>query len=66
MTEKLSSEDKVSLVAYAGSAGLVLPATPGSDKKKILEAIDRLSAGGSTAGGAGIQLAYKIARENPH
>ena len=64
MTEKLSSEDKVSLVAYAGSAGLVLPATPGSDKKKILEAIDRLSAGGSTAGGAGIQLAYKIAREN--
>ncbi|MDV4033353.1 hypothetical protein CMT49_14725 [Elizabethkingia anophelis] len=64
MTEKLSSEDKVSLVAYAGSAGLVLPATPGSEKKKILEAIDRLSAGGSTAGGAGIQLAYKIAREN--
>lgn len=64
MTEKLSSEDKVTLVAYAGSAGLVLPATPGSDKKKILEAIDRLSAGGSTAGGAGIQLAYKIAREN--
>ncbi|MDX8570928.1 von Willebrand factor type A domain-containing protein [Elizabethkingia sp. HX QKY] len=64
MTEKLTSEDKVTLVAYAGSAGLVLPATPGSDKKKILEAIDRLSAGGSTAGGAGIQLAYKIAREN--
>ncbi|WP_407499897.1 vWA domain-containing protein [Elizabethkingia anophelis] len=64
MTEKLSSEDKVTLVAYAGSAGLVLPATPGSEKKKILEAIDRLSAGGSTAGGAGIQLAYKIAREN--
>ena len=64
MTEKLSSEDKVSLVAYAGSAGLVLPTTSGSDKKKILEAIDRLSAGGSTAGGAGIQLAYKIAREN--
>ncbi|OPC06892.1 hypothetical protein BAS09_17780 [Elizabethkingia ursingii] len=64
MTEKLTSEDKVTLVAYAGSAGLVLPATSGSDKKKILEAIDRLSAGGSTAGGAGIQLAYKIAREN--
>ncbi|HFK5528115.1 TPA: von Willebrand factor type A domain-containing protein [Elizabethkingia anophelis] len=64
MTEKLSSEDKVTLVAYAGSAGLVLPATPRSEKKKILEAIDRLSAGGSTAGGAGIQLAYKIAREN--
>lgn len=64
MTEKLTSEDKVTLVAYAGSAGLVLPATSGGDKKKILEAIDRLSAGGSTAGGAGIQLAYKIAREN--
>lgn len=64
MAEKLSSEDKVTLVAYAGSAGLVLPATSGSEKKKILEAIDRLSAGGSTAGGAGIQLAYKIAREN--
>ena len=37
MTEKLSSEDKVSLVAYAGSAGLVLPATPGSDKKRFLK-----------------------------
>lgn len=37
MTEKLSSEDKVTLVAYAGSAGLVLPATPGSEKKKFLK-----------------------------
>jgi Ca-activated chloride channel family protein len=54
----------VAIVVYAGNAGLVLGSTPGSDKQRILEAIDRLQAGGSTAGGAGIQLAYKIAREN--
>jgi Ca-activated chloride channel family protein len=49
---------------YAGAAGEVLPSTPGSDKQKIREALDGLTAGGSTAGGAGIQLAYKIARKN--
>jgi len=50
-------------VVYAGSAGLVLPPTSGADKTKIKDAIDNLSAGGSTAGGAGIRLAYKTAKE---
>ncbi|MBM3294106.1 MAG: DUF3520 domain-containing protein [Candidatus Aminicenantes bacterium] len=61
---QLSPEDRISIVVYAGAAGLVLPATPGSKKEIILEAIDKLQAGGSTAGGAGIQLAYKTAQEN--
>jgi Ca-activated chloride channel family protein len=54
----------VAIVVYAGSAGEVLPSTCGSDRQKIREALDKLSAGGSTAGGAGIQLAYKIAKNN--
>ncbi|MEH1787691.1 MAG: von Willebrand factor type A domain-containing protein [Nostoc sp.] len=64
LVNKLRPEDQVSLVVYAGNAGLVLPATPGSQKSKILAAIDRLEAGGSTAGGQGIELAYKIAKQN--
>ncbi|MHC5595857.1 MAG: vWA domain-containing protein [Nostoc sp.] len=64
LVNKLRPEDRVSLVVYAGNAGLVLPATPGSQKSKILAAIDRLQAGGSTAGGQGIELAYKIAKQN--
>ncbi|MBN3962614.1 VWA domain-containing protein [Nostoc sp. NMS8] len=64
LVNKLRPEDRVSLVVYAGNAGLVLPATPGSQKSKILAAIDRLEAGGSTAGGQGIELAYKIAKQN--
>ncbi|AFZ22965.1 uncharacterized protein containing a von Willebrand factor type A (vWA) domain [Cylindrospermum stagnale PCC 7417] len=64
LVNKLRSEDRVSLVVYAGNAGLVLPATPGSQKAKILAAIDRLEAGGSTAGGQGIELAYKIAKQS--
>ncbi len=64
LTDQLREQDKVSIVVYAGNAGLVLPSTGGSDKKKIRDAIDQLSAGGSTAGGEGIQLAYKVAREN--
>ncbi|MCF2151215.1 von Willebrand factor type A domain-containing protein [Desmonostoc muscorum LEGE 12446] len=64
LVNKLRSEDRVSLVVYAGNAGLVLPATPGSQKSTILAAIDRLEAGGSTAGGQGIELAYKIAKQN--
>jgi len=51
-------------VVYAGAAGLVLPPTDGNSKDKIMEALDDLQAGGSTAGGAGIKLAYKIAKEN--
>jgi len=63
LADQLRPEDKVSIVTYAGSAGLVLPATSGESRVKIKEAIDQLEAGGSTAGGAGIQLAYKVARE---
>src|SRR5213075_2292550 len=60
----LRQDDKVAIVVYAGNAGLVLPSTNGSDKTKINDAIDALEAGGSTAGGAGIKLAYKTASEN--
>lgn len=61
---ELRKEDRISIVVYAGSSGLVLPATRGSQKEKILHVIDKLQSGGSTAGGEGIQLAYKIARKN--
>ncbi len=63
LVNELRQEDKISIVVYAGAAGLVLPPTAGADKKKILQAIENLNAGGSTAGGAGIQLAYKVAEE---
>lgn len=64
LIEELRKEDKVSIVVYAGAAGMVLPPTSGNDKKTIVDAIEKLSAGGSTAGGEGIELAYKIAQEN--
>ncbi|MBK8554511.1 MAG: von Willebrand factor type A domain-containing protein [Lewinellaceae bacterium] len=64
LTDQIRPQDHVALVVYAGAAGLVLPSTSGTDKPKIKEAIARLSAGGSTAGAAGIELAYKTAREN--
>jgi len=64
LIDQLRPEDRVSIVVYAGSAGLVLPSTAGSNQAAIRAALDLLQAGGSTAGGAGIQLAYKIAREN--
>jgi Ca-activated chloride channel homolog len=64
LTEQLREEDHVSMVVYAGNAGLVLPPTDGSNKETILNAIDRLESGGSTAGGAGITLAYKTAKEH--
>jgi Ca-activated chloride channel family protein len=63
MVDKLEESDKISIVVYAGAAGVVLESTSGLKKEKILNAIDRLSAGGSTAGGAGIQLAYSIAQK---
>lgn len=63
LVDQLRQKDKVAIVVYAGAAGLVLSPTDGTDKQKIKEALDKLSAGGSTAGGAGIQLAYKTARE---
>ncbi|MES1219601.1 MAG: von Willebrand factor type A domain-containing protein, partial [Bacteroidota bacterium] len=64
LVDQLREQDRVAMVVYAGAAGLVLPSTSGADKTKIKDAIDRLGAGGSTAGGAGIKLAYKIAKEN--
>lgn len=64
LTDKLRTQDKVALVTYAGAAGLVLNATSGREKEKIKTAINALDAGGSTAGGAGIQLAYNVARKN--
>ena len=62
LVANLRGRDRISLVVYAGAAGLVLDATPGDQKTRILEAIDRLQAGGSTAGGAGLRLAYDVAR----
>lgn len=64
LVDQLRPQDKVALVVYAGAAGVVLPSTSGDKKETIKNAIDNLSAGGSTAGGAGIKLAYKIAAEN--
>jgi Ca-activated chloride channel homolog len=64
LVRELRPEDRVAIVVYAGAAGLVLPPTSGSDKATILQAIDQLQAGGSTAGGAGIRLAYDVAREH--
>jgi len=64
LVENLRAEDKVSIVVYAGAAGMVLEPTSGDKKGKIFAALDQLQAGGSTAGGQGIRLAYKIARQN--
>jgi Ca-activated chloride channel family protein len=64
LVNELRAEDHVAIVVYAGAAGLVLPPTSGSEKATILDAIDRLEAGGSTAGGAGLRLAYDVAREH--
>jgi Ca-activated chloride channel family protein len=64
LVKELRPQDKVSIVVYAGSAGVVLEPTSGDEKDDILEAFDNLSAGGSTAGGEGIELAYKLAQEN--
>lgn len=64
LVKELRENDKVSIVVYAGAAGVVLPSTSGSKKEEIIAALDQLEAGGSTAGGQGIELAYKIAKEN--
>jgi Ca-activated chloride channel family protein len=64
LVQELRPEDRVAIVVYAGAAGLVLPSTSGADKLAILGAIERLEAGGSTAGGAGLRLAYDVARQN--
>ena len=64
LLDQLRPVDKVAIVVYAGSAGVVLPPTSIAEKGKIIKALDQLEAGGSTAGGAGIELAYKLAEEN--
>jgi len=64
LVDQLRPIDRVAIVVYAGAAGLVLPPTSGGDKEAILEAIARLQAGGSTAGGAGLRLAYDVARRS--
>lgn len=63
LVKNLREQDKVSIVVYAGTSGVVLPTTSGDKKETILAALEKLSAGGSTAGGEGIELAYKIAAE---
>jgi Ca-activated chloride channel family protein len=63
LVDQLREQDHVAIVVYAGAAGLVLPSTNGMHKEKIMAAIDKLEAGGSTAGGAGIKLAYNVAKE---
>ena len=64
LLETLRPEDRVAIVTYAGSSGLVLPSTSCKDKQTILKALNSLNAGGSTAGGAGLQLAYNVANKN--
>lgn len=64
LVENLSPKDRVAIAVYAGSSGLVLPPTSGLDKQRILKALEDLESGGSTNGAEGIQLAYRVAREN--
>lgn len=64
LVNQLRAEDTVAIVVYAGASGLVLPPTSGADKETIFAALGSLAAGGSTAGGEGIELAYKVAQEN--
>lgn len=64
LVNQLRAKDRVSIVVYAGAAGVVLEPTSGNNKEKILKALDHLNAGGSTAGGEGIKLAYKLAEKN--
>ncbi len=64
LIEQMRPADRIAIVVYAGAAGLVLPSTEVKDKQKIKDALNNLSAGGSTAGGAGIELAYKTAKDH--
>jgi Ca-activated chloride channel family protein len=64
LVDSLRDRDRVAIVVYAGSSGLVLPSTSGAEKGAIHAAIDELRAGGSTAGAAGIRLAYEVAKGN--
>jgi Ca-activated chloride channel family protein len=64
LTKQMRTQDRVAIVVYAGAAGVVLPSTSGNNKETIIRSLNRLAAGGSTAGGEGIKLAYRIAEEN--
>ena len=64
LVAQLRAKDKVAIVVYAGSSGVVLPSTPGDRKREIINAIEKLNSGGSTAGAQGLKLAYQIAEEN--
>ena len=64
LVEKLTENDRVAIVVYAGASGLALPSTSGEHKEQILSAIEDLQSGGSTNGADGIELAYKVAAEN--
>ncbi|MCB9448351.1 MAG: von Willebrand factor type A domain-containing protein [Flavobacteriales bacterium] len=64
LTDQLKNNDRVAIVVYAGAAGVVLPSTPARKKEQIMDALNQLSAGGSTAGGEGIEMAYEIASQN--
>lgn len=64
LVNQMREQDKVAIVVYAGAAGMVLEPTRGTDRETIYAALENLQSGGSTAGGAGIELAYKIAQEN--
>ena len=64
LVNELSERDRIAIVVYTGAAGVVLNSTSADNNSQILEALEKLSAGGSTAGGAGIELAYKVAQEN--
>lgn len=64
LVDQLRPQDRVAIVVYAGAAGEVLPPTSGSEKTKIKDALNNLQAGGSTAGGAGIELAYSLAQKH--
>lgn len=64
LVNELRPQDRVAIVVYAGAAGKVLESTPGNEKRTIIESLEKLNAGGSTAGGEGLKLAYKIAKKN--
>ena len=64
LAKQMRPQDRIAIAVYAGSAGLVLPSADGNQNRDIIAALDRLQAGGSTAGGAGIKLAYSTAESN--
>ncbi len=64
LVDQMREKDRVAIVVYAGSTGVLLDSTSGTNKRQILEAIDKLSAGGSTNGASGIQEAYRVAQQN--